>query len=603
MKKPPILGRPRVKFLRLWHRRWIRIPVLLAVLGIFAWGAFWAKGKLERRQGWKLATMADQSLREGKVDEARMGVQAALRLDPSNPVALRILSRLRLAEGARVEALDAFRRLLESGKMDFNDYTAYAILAAKEGDMALAERLVDAASRGGNAKMRSLLRAQIAAVKNNDEAVEKELREAVAVDEVGEAKLLLARHLASKGLNAQSAGEVLELLRQVSAKPDRIGADALTAGLTTGVVPITEADGWIVALRQHPAVTTSQWLLTEAVEIQLRPQTKTEVLQRSANRLRGKPLAERVEGMALAMRMGEPGLASGLLEPSEAVGDARVFSMWLDALALQNRWSEVSQALAMENQPLPPFLRGLYSGRALIAQGKVSEGRLAYGTALEAAFPKRQDFLLAIAYLGRVGQNDLFEQGFRKALEDPGGRGEVMRMVVPAVAGQQDAARTRRVYEIAASLPGGGDDPVLRNDLDYLSLVLGQPVDLVMLEQRSRSNPRDFAFRATHAMGLLRAGDAKKALQELENCEPDVHVATLPPHHKAIVAAAMAGAGREKEALAVASSIPPWALSLQEAEFLVSRLPKKSAASESQPAPMQTPAPAKPTSKGKKSKD
>lgn len=145
-----------------------------------------------------------------------------------------------------------------------------------------------------------------------------------------------------------------------------------------------------------------------------------------------------------------------------------------------------------------------------------------------------------------------------------------MRVVVPAVAARQDAARTRRVYEIASSMPGASEDLVVMNDMDFLSLVLGQSVDVRKLAERSRANPRDFALRATHAMGLLRAGEAKQALQELENCEPDVHVASLSPQHKAVVAAALALNGRTPEAQAVASTIPPLTLSKQEADYLLS---------------------------------
>jgi tetratricopeptide (TPR) repeat protein len=246
--------------------------------------------------------------------------------------------------------------------------------------------------------------------------------------------------------------------------------------------------------------------------------------------------------------------------------------MWLDALSMQKRWAEVLDALGREGQPLPETLKGLYTGRALVALGKTAEGQRAYGKALEEAFPKREEFLMAVAYLGRAGEDDLFEQGLRKALEDPKGRTEVMKAVVPAVAGRLDAARTRRVYEIAAALPGAGEDLILLNDLDYLSLVLGQPVDVRVLAERSRANPRDFSLRVTHALALLRAGNAKEALQQLEDCEPDVVVQLLPPTQKAVVAAALALNGRENEAKGVAMTIPPMSLSKQEAEFLVACL-------------------------------
>ena len=281
----------------------MRLLLVVAVLGVGAGGALWAKGKLERRQSRKLTTMATEYLREGKGEEARMGLQAALRLEPRNAEALRLGARLRLAEGANAEALEALRQLTESGQLGFEDLTLYATLAAREGDTALADRLVNSAAAGGNAVLRHLLRAQVKAAGNDPAGAEKELREAVALDESGEAGLFLARFLMSRRLNAETAPEVLALLKKFSGRPDRLGAEALAQGLSAGVVPPEELEGWISALRSHPEVNAQGLLLADGVEIRLRPATKSQVVGRMAARLQGKPLAERVQvvlGLAAA---------------------------------------------------------------------------------------------------------------------------------------------------------------------------------------------------------------------------------------------------------------------------------------------------------------
>jgi hypothetical protein len=147
-----------------------------------------------------------------------------------------------------------------------------------------------------------------------------------------------------------------------------------------------------------------------------------------------------------------------------------------------------------------------------------------------------------------------------------------MRAVVPAVASKRDAAETLRVYEIAASVPGAAEEGTLQNDMDYLALVLDRPVDGRRIALRSGANPRDFSYRLTHAMALIREGKGKEALQVLEDCEPDVFVPALPPHQKAVVAAALASAGKPQEAVHVASMVPPAGISRQEADFLVERI-------------------------------
>ncbi|MEN9469989.1 MAG: hypothetical protein RL630_1722, partial [Verrucomicrobiota bacterium] len=155
------------------------------------------------------------------------------------------------------------------------------------------------------------------------------------------------------------------------------------------------------------------------------------------------------------------------------------------------------------------------------------------------------------------------------------------------------------VYEIAASAPALKNDLTLQNDIDYLSLILGRPVDARAIALRSEANPRDFSFRVTHALALLKAGEGRKALEVLENCEPDVHVLTLPPHHKAIVAAAMASAGKQNEALQVAYQIAPMAVSQQEAAFLVEKLGMAKTPAPT-PETTQTPKPTPQKPRGKK---
>jgi Tfp pilus assembly protein PilF len=581
---------------RLWQRRWVRIPVVLALIGCLVGGGLWAVGKFERRQSRKLTDMAANYLKEGKAEEARMGLETALRLDPRNAKALRMIAGLRRAQGADPEALDAMRRLAESGQMSLDDLVIYAQMAARAGDLALAERLANNAGRGGNTVLRHMLRAELGAAKNDPEAVEKELRAAAEADESGQSKLALARFLVQRRLNAETAPEVLAMLRSLSSKNDALGAEAIGMILAAGLVPQSEVEVLVKAIRQHPATNPRLLILADSTEVALNPTQKAEVVRRTAERLKGAPMEQRVEAMVWAMRLGEPATASALITPEEASKEAKVYSLWLDSMAQQNRWVEITAQLSKEGSPLPAYLQGLYAGRALVAAGRGNEGRAEYAKALQTASPKREEFLQAVAYLGAAGEDGLFEQGLRKALEKPDDAQAVMRAVVPAVAMRRDAAQTLKVYEIAASAPALKNDPTLQNDIDYLALMLGRPVDARAIAQRSESNPRDFAFRVTYALALLKAGDGRKALEVLENCEPDVHVVSLPPHHKAIVAAAMASAGKQKEALQVAYQIAPMAVSQQEAAFLVEKLGvAKTPAPKPEPTP--TPAPQKPRGK------
>ena len=555
------------------RRRWIFNLLILLVVAGFCYGGYWAYGKYKGRQSMRLTKMAAEYLKKGKVAEATMSLETAIRLKPKNAEALRLMARLQGAAGEGPKSLDAWRKLAESGSLTLEDLAQYAFAASREGDQALAERLADVVAAGGNAVVSHLLRAQLLISKNNIPGAEAEFRQAVEADKTGNSRVELVRFLLERRLNAETAPEIRELMREIAKRPDKIGVEVLTTAITRGLVPPAELPAWIAALRAHPKSQARALLLADASEIQLRPDTKPSVIAKMLQRMRGAPVEDRAAGIQFLLRMEEPSQAASLLTRDEALQKRETLSLWLDAQSLSKNWSGILDALAQPNLPLPEYLSTLYRGRAMVMSGKEAEGRAAYAEAIQKASPNKPDFLQALAYLHLAGEDQLFEQGFQQVLSDPATAKESFLKLLPSVMMRRDAARTRRAYEIAAATsPELANDPTLQNDMAYLNLLLGLPEDTKKVAFQSEANPRDFSFRATYALALLKEEKNKEALALLDNCEPDIHVASLPPHQKAIVVAALAANGRRNEALGTASILPPQQLSEQEIEFVRSYL-------------------------------
>ncbi len=577
-------------------RRWffILLLLLLAFLGGAAYGSYWAYGKLKGRQSRKLTKMAAEYLQQGKVAEAAMSLDTAVRLKPNNAEALRLLAHLKGATGEGPKSLENWRKLAESGSLTLEDLAQYAAAAARENDWALAERIADAAATGGNSVLRHLLRAELLTSKNDVPGAEAELRLAVEADKTGTAQAALARFLIARRFNSATAPKILKLLREVSKLQDERGVDAIATAMRIGVVPPAELPIWINALREHPKANARTLFLADTVEWQSNPASKPAVLERMLKRMQGAPVDDRAAGVQFLVLIGEPAQAAALLSRDEALKNREVFSLWLNAQFLIKNWSAILDALSQPNLPLPAYLTKLCSGRALVMSGHESDGRAAYAEGLQQSSENKADLLQALTYLNLAGEDQFFEQGIKHVLSDPATAKESFIKILPSVAMRRDAARTRRVYEIAAATsPDLAKDLTLQNDLAYLNLLLGLPEDTKKVAFQSDANPRDFAFRVTYALALLRAGKNKEALTLLENCEPDVFVPALPPHHKAIVAIALAANGRKKEALGAISTVPPQELSVQEIELLRSYLPQP----ESSPPP--TPAMQKKESQNK----
>ncbi len=508
-------------------------------------------------------------LKDGKPSEARMALETALRLQPANVSALRMLARIQGASGEGAAALQTWGKLAGSGGMTLEDLSAYAVVAAAAGDSALAERLADAAARGGNTALRHMLRAELKGRKNDPEAMEIELRAAVEADKTGNAKAMLARFLLQRPLNNESAAELRGMLRELAARQDATGAEALASGLTRGVVPPAEMSEWIAGLRAHPAVNAGFLLLADAAEVQSTPGEKDRIVASVVARMQGKPLEERFAGLQWLARFGEPAKAAGLITKDEALQRREVLMAWIDVQSQAGNWPAVLDVLSQESVPLPAHFLRLYRGRTLKAMGREEEGNREFQEAYRMAEGNRDDFRQVLGYLSLSGEDALFEQGLAQALRDGGTAAETFRGIVPSIAARQDAARLLKAYEIASSTsPVLASEMTLQNDMDYLSLVLGRPVNAEAVALRSEGNPRDFALRSTQGLALLLAGKPQEALAYLDACEPDVHVASLPPHQKLVVALALAANNRQQEANGVMSLVPPYAVSRQEVELL-----------------------------------
>ena len=554
-------------------RRLLFPLLILAVLCGAAYASDWVYGKLKGRQSRHLTTMAMEYLQKNKVAEAEMSLETAIRLKPNNTGALRGLARLQEATGKGVQSLETWQKLATSGGITLDDLAQYSMAAYREGDQALAERLVNAATTKGNTELKHMLRANLFLSKNDIPGAEAEFRKGVEVDTTGNNRAMLAQFLLKHRLNAETAPEIRELWSELSKRPDSLGLEALSTAIKSGLLPSAELPVWTAALRAHPKSTAQTSLLADMIDIQLQPETKPVVLAKMLERMKEAVADDRAAAMQFLILMGEPAHAAGLLTREEALNKRETLSLWLDAQSLIKNWPAILDALAQPNMPLPGHLAKLYRGRALAMSGKEAEGRTAYAEALQETAGTKAEFLETLAYLNLAGENQLFDQGLQRALSDPATAKESFIRILPSLAMRQDAVCTRRAYEIAAATsPELAKDLTLQNDLAYLNLLLGLPVDTKKIAFLSDANPRDFSFRVTYALALLKAGKNKEALSLLENCEPDVHVTSLAPHQKAIVSIAMAANGRYKEALGVAAILAPQQLSIQEINLVQSYL-------------------------------
>jgi tetratricopeptide (TPR) repeat protein len=99
--------------------RFRRLLLWVVCIGLALTGMLFALSKsygwAKRFQAARLAQMAEGYAGQGKMQEAMMSADTALRLDPRQPAALRFMAELFEADGRSNQAMELYGRLYQSG--------------------------------------------------------------------------------------------------------------------------------------------------------------------------------------------------------------------------------------------------------------------------------------------------------------------------------------------------------------------------------------------------------------------------------------------------------------------------------------------------------
>jgi len=573
---------------RLFTRRNLVIFALAVVaLAGGAWGFLWLNSKLKTRYSQEFLKMAEEYVSAGKIQDAVICLDSSLRMAPNNPSALRLRARIQTAQG-NPEALDTWKKLMATGKGQFEDLSIFAEVAAKQQDWALAERLADAVAVTGNKAMPHLLRARLLTLKGDPSLIEKELRQAVEKDETPVSKRALAELLLSQRLNEEKSKEAFNILSELSKSQDANGAEALAVALFKGVVPAEEISAWIEAIRAHPLSSQRCLCMADYTESMRGLASHESVVARLYARVEKAPLKDRAEGMEWLVSMGKPELAANLLTPAEAQMSESSYFTWLDANSLTGNWPVVLKSLDDPNNPIKEnYLLNLYKAGAFVTAGRPEDADSLFVSVYEQTQGDKQKFLKCLAFLNVSRRDALFEKGLKQLLSDTSSSVDSFKALLPSTYLRRDSAATLRYYETAAqACPQLAGDISLQNDLIYLRILMGKQQATEMAAALSQANPMDRSLRITHAFAVFKGGDQVGALQILESAEQQIAVSTLYPHEKAVVAAILTANDRRKDAEFVARMIQPNQLSLQEIQLVQSSFAsqkKAEASSSSEP--------------------
>ena len=561
----PVFDSGRISDVLLGGRRWawVGLGVGLAVAGVVVAmpGVSWWRAR-------QVAALTELALKYGQKQmsrEAMMSVETALRLDPLDLGALRVLAQLQSTQSGAA-ALAVYGRLRGVGGLTEDDARRYVRLAADQAQWSLAEELIAVATTDGSAATPFILQAELREAQGDRDGALAAWRQAMASDPGDEARAGLWRLLVKNRTGAESSsGEMGDLLRELVTRPHRHGAEALATGLELGLAEEPELRVWAERLRDHPQATPGQRLLAEEAAMRLDPSVRPQVLARVAASLRTQAPAERLMAMRWLLRLGAAEEAAQGMTRDEAMRQSDTFLIWLEAVALTGRWDDVLAAMAEPAQPLDDSLKLVWRGRAWRAQGRNAEADGAFRTALQRAAAVSPE---VVVFLRRIGEAPLLEAHWASQFADPARAGEALVAVESVLRSHGDAALIGWMYDVAAASPVLSQQFEVMNEQAYWHLILREPVSLDSVAQRVTDHPLDLRCRLTLALALVSGGQGEEARRLLENFLPDPLSSGLSARERSVTIHVLAAAGDMTAARAVAATVPARALTQQENALL-----------------------------------
>ncbi len=518
---------------------------------------------LSKYRADQMASGARQYLAEGKVREALLRAQSALRLEPEGSQAWRSMAAVMESIGSPL-ALGCYEKLVTLGVATEDDRRNYVRAALRLGQSSAAKRQAELLRESGDPGFLDFVQAENAMRSGRAEAAEEALRKVPPASAAyREARLLLAQLLAPRQGDAARA-EALGLFREVSQGDDRVGAYALAAGLTSGVVPPDERSAWAAMLESHPGGDENTFLVVQSMRLDADPSMRPQVLEAVMARFSDLGVERKTPGAVWLNGQREYDLALRLVSSREALSNTDLFVAWLDTLAGKGDWPRVESALAGEKIPLQGVSLEMFRARAARMTGKEGAARQGYQRAVNTALRQPQQLGAVMAFLEADGQLDVLRESFRAGLAEPATAESSKQGLVAIEKRARDAVKMRDLLKMLRdALPADND---VQSDAIYYDLVLGGRAFAGEAFRMRREEPENFARRAVHALAVLKEGHPDKAVAAFDDLS--VRSDRITPQQKAIVVSVLAASGRMDQAQAMASTLDEADLTKQEIEMV-----------------------------------
>lgn len=537
---------------------------MLIVAGLsFGARPMYNKIKASRAEGF--ADEAQSLMDRKSYPEAQRMLGAALQIKPNEPRFLRIAAKLYAAQRNPL-AIRYYTDLLNSPEATDDDRYDFLQTALLMGQTERAEQLLRRMLAKEPVSAKTYFYAALANERRRDLPRAIQLTREAVSKAPGERdyKYLLGRLLlASTAPSDQAEGK--KILFEIASKGDdfRNNAIRLLGSTDLNAQEIQQLIGWI---KQDKDPSPEDYFLTA----ELLYKSDTNALKQLAGQAVAKYKGGKAEEqLALATWLNRHRLyeeATLAVSPEKDIKNVQLSLAYLDALSGANKWDEALKFMSKPDLAIDPvFLETLRAAAALKLK-KDDLAQIHWKKAMQIAEDKPEQIRIVADVAERNEAYEVALAGYRRLATNAATEGAA-RQAILRIKSRSGDTRGLREY-VKELLAKAKHDTALQNYHAYLNLLLNEEVPLskATVNMLHLQQPGDLGFRTSLALAHLREKNPQAALALFT--ERNVNLSQFPPGARAVYAAALGGANKDKEAEQIAKTINPRDLKPEEKELI-----------------------------------
>lgn len=518
-------------------RPYLIVFTVLALLVVAFFSARPAYHKLKKWRAEQLASNARESIEEGEISKAWESAASAYELVPWEEDIIRTMA-LVYEEVEPMRAYPFWKKLVEKFGGQLEDRRKLAEMAMANADYSIVreqlEVLLEEMPEDSRVK---LLHARLLEAQKEPDLALSIVKGLVELpDATDNTRLFYATLAAESQIPAEREAGIV-YLQELCRRDDELGLRALRLCLSYALKDTESLRMVSRRLLEHPLASRRDLILGYEARAQLPEVSPKAVVNEVRELFNLSSMEDRVAWVRWLNKQGQYEEVLSTLDDMDVFARKDLSLAYIEALASSGDWSELERVVDEQTLPVDAYILAVIQSRLALEKGQEQFAAIQWETAIHMAEGEPEKIAYLVEYARRNNLQEYRKQALQRFISQPSAPINAFKELLHL---EQMMGNTEGMYEVLSVMAQRfPEDESVRNDLNYISLLLGKDMDKTVNDAEAllNKNPHYLSYKATLALGYLYQGKPEAAMSVLEGLS--LKIATMPARSRLLLAAVL----------------------------------------------------------------